>query len=117
MSLTGECRRQKTPSTHYSHRRNVEYLYGWIKKKLSHAKISPKVVNPRDIAGNAEEEYTNLKELDSATPHCNRCHGFVAAVVVVAAAAVAAAAAAADAAAAAAVYSFIHSFVHLEKRS
>ena len=25
-------------------------LYGWI-KKLSHAKISSKVVNPRDIAG------------------------------------------------------------------
>ena len=31
-----------------------DYLYGWIKTP-TYAKISPKMVNPRDIAGNAEE--------------------------------------------------------------
>ena len=36
-----------------------DYLYGWIKKKkkVLCTKISPKMVNPRDLAGNAEEEY------------------------------------------------------------
>ena len=34
-----------------------DYLYGWIKKKtITYAKISPKMVNPRDRAGNVEEE-------------------------------------------------------------
>ena len=33
-----------------------DYLYGWTKKTVTYAKISPKLVNPRDIAGNAEEE-------------------------------------------------------------
>ena len=37
-----------------------DYLNGWKKgqnQKRSHTqKISPKMVNPRDIAGNAEEE-------------------------------------------------------------
>ena len=33
-----------------------DYLYGWIKKTVTCTKISPKMVNPRDIAGNAEEE-------------------------------------------------------------
>ena len=38
-----------------------DYLYGWIKrtkqtKTVTYAKISPKMANPRDIAGNAEEE-------------------------------------------------------------
>ena len=31
-----------------------DYLYGWIKKKpVTCAQISPKMVSPRDIAGNA----------------------------------------------------------------
>ena len=36
-----------------------DHLYAWIKKKqkpATYAKISPKMTNPRDIAGNAEEE-------------------------------------------------------------
>ena len=38
-----------------------DYLYGWIKN--SHiCKISPKMVKPRDIAGNAEEEEEEEKE-------------------------------------------------------
>ena len=32
------------------------YLYGWIKKAVTYTKISPKLVNPRDLAGIAEEE-------------------------------------------------------------
>ena len=32
-----------------------DYLYGWI-KNVTYTKILPKMVNPRDIAGNAEEE-------------------------------------------------------------
>ena len=40
-------------------------LYAWIKKKqkpATYAKISPKMTNPRDIAGNAEEEEKKKKE-------------------------------------------------------
>ena len=33
-----------------------DYLYGWIKKQSHTQKISPKMVNPRNTAGNAEEE-------------------------------------------------------------
>ena len=35
-----------------------DYLYGWIKKKktVTYAKISPRMVKPRDIAGRAQEE-------------------------------------------------------------
>ena len=33
-----------------------DYFNGWIKKKVTHAKISPKMVNPRYIAGNVEGE-------------------------------------------------------------
>ena len=32
------------------------YLYGWIKKTVTYAKISPQMVNPRDIGGKAEVE-------------------------------------------------------------
>ena len=39
-----------------STRTERDYLYGWIKKTVTYAKISPKMVNPRDRAGNAEEE-------------------------------------------------------------
>ena len=44
---------QQAPST----KMECDYLYGHI-----HKKISPKMVNPRDIAGNTEEEevVTNL---------------------------------------------------------
>ena len=32
-----------------------DYLNGWIKKRSHKQNISTKIVNPRDIAGNAEE--------------------------------------------------------------
>ena len=39
-----------------------DYLYGWIKKneRVTYAKISPKMVDPRDVALNAEEEIVHL---------------------------------------------------------
>ena len=42
----------------YPRRRNVTTSMVGLKKKktVRHAKLSPKLVNPRDIAGNAEEE-------------------------------------------------------------
>ena len=33
-----------------------DYLYGWIMKWSHTQKSQPKMVNPRDTAGNAEEE-------------------------------------------------------------
>ena len=42
----------RAPST----KTECDYLYGWIKKNtITCAKISPKMVNPRDLAGNAGE--------------------------------------------------------------
>ena len=36
----------------------MEYdnLYGWVEETVTYAKILPKMVNPRDIAGSAEED-------------------------------------------------------------
>ena len=52
MSLTGECRQQKHTLHETSTKTECDYLNGWIKKKRSHTQKShPKVVNPRDIAG------------------------------------------------------------------
>ena len=74
MSKTGERRQQKHTQHAPSTKTECDYLYGWIKKKnknkkqktnktktkkkpVTYAKIiSPKMVNPKDIAGNAEEE-------------------------------------------------------------
>ena len=47
---------RNTPSMHHPWRQNSDYLDGWIKKLITYAKISPKMVNPRDLAGNAGEE-------------------------------------------------------------
>ena len=33
-----------------------DYLYGWIKKTFTYTKISPKVVNPRDLAGGTQKK-------------------------------------------------------------
>ena len=37
-----------------------DYLYCWIKKTVTYAEISPRLVNPRDIAGNTEKEGEEL---------------------------------------------------------
>ena len=56
MSETGECWQQK----HIQHapfmKTECDDRYDWIKKQVAYVEISPKMVNPRDIAGNAEEE-------------------------------------------------------------
>ena len=60
MSPTGECRQQKHTQHAPSTKMECKYLCGWVikkkKKKVAYAKISPKMVNPRGLAGNAEEE-------------------------------------------------------------
>ena len=55
----GECQQQKDTQYAPSTKRECDYLNGWIKKNkktITSAKITLKMVNPRDIAGNAEEE-------------------------------------------------------------
>ena len=37
-----------------------DYLNGWIEKPATYAKISPKMVNPRDIAGEHRRRRTQL---------------------------------------------------------
>ena len=41
-----------------------DYLYGWIKKNspVVRQKSHPKIVNPRAIAGNAEEDPVSLDQ-------------------------------------------------------
>ena len=46
---------KNTPSIHHPQRRNVTTPMAGL-KKVTYAKISPKIVNPRDIAGNTEEK-------------------------------------------------------------
>ena len=46
-----------------SQKMKCDYLYGWIEKKMVvYAKISPKMVNSRDIARNAEEDFDHWYE-------------------------------------------------------
>ena len=56
MSYTGECRQQKHTQHAPPTKTEYDYLYGWINKTVTYAKISPKMVNVRDIAVNAEDE-------------------------------------------------------------
>ena len=39
-----------------------DYLNGWIKKTVTYAKFSPKMVNLRDLPGNTEEEEEEEEE-------------------------------------------------------
>ena len=51
MPQTGECRQQKHTQHAPSTKTECDYLNGWIKKRSHTQKSHPKVVNPRDIAG------------------------------------------------------------------
>ena len=55
MSSMGECQLQKytqhTPAT----KMECDCLNGWIEKRSHTQKSHPKMVNPKDLAGNAEE--------------------------------------------------------------
>ena len=50
--------RARNPHTQHAPYTKMEYDYlnGWIKKMATYTQISPKMVNPRDIGGNADEE-------------------------------------------------------------
>ena len=53
---------KNTPSTHHPRRRNVTTLMVGLKRKRSHTQKShPKVVNPRDIAGERKKNKTKQK--------------------------------------------------------
>ena len=51
MSLTVNASNKNTPSTHHPRRRNVTTLMVGFKKRSHMQKSHPKMVNPRDIAG------------------------------------------------------------------
>ena len=51
MSSTGECRQQKHAQHAPSTKTKCDYLNGWIKKQTHTQQSHPKMVNPRDIAG------------------------------------------------------------------
>ena len=59
MSKLGEYRQPKHTQHALSMKTECDYLYGWIKKTVTYAEMSPKMVNPRDKAGNTEEEEDN----------------------------------------------------------
>ena len=59
MSQIGVCWQQKHTQHASSMKTECDYLHGWIKKTVTHRdtkKSHQKMVNPRCIAGNAEEE-------------------------------------------------------------
>ena len=69
MSLTGECRQQKTPNMHHPRRRNMATSMVGL-KTVTYAKISPKMANPRDITGSAEEEEGEVAYLSLSWTGC-----------------------------------------------
>ena len=71
MSWTGECRQQKHTQQAPSTKTECDYLNGWIKKRSHTQKSHPKVVNPRDIAG--EREKNKTKTVPRA-PNTIDCH-------------------------------------------
>ena len=56
MSWADESRQQKHTQHAPSTKTECDCLYGWLIKKGHICKITIKMVNPRDIAENAEEE-------------------------------------------------------------
>ena len=80
MLYTGECRQQKHTQLAPSTKTDCDYLSGWITKTVTYAKFSPKMVNPRDIAGERRRRRRsksllslNLKKTrDRSHAHCSR---------------------------------------------
>ena len=62
MFYTGECRQQKHTQHAPSTKTECDYLNGWIKKRSHTQKSHPKVVNPRDIAGQRKTKKTKNKK-------------------------------------------------------
>ena len=65
MSQTGECRQQKRTQHAPSMKMECDYLNGWIKKRSHTQNSHPKVVNPRDVAG---ERTKNKKNQSTSKP-------------------------------------------------
>ena len=63
MSWTGECRQQKHTQHSPATKTECDYLNGWIKKRSHTQKSHPKVVNPRDIAGERKKKEKKKKML------------------------------------------------------
>ena len=67
----GECWQQKHPQHAPSTKTECDYLNGWIKKRSHAQKSHPKVVNPRDIAGERRkkerEKKSAVSKVKSAT--------------------------------------------------
>ena len=61
---------KNTPSMHHPQRRNVTIAMVGL-KTVTCAKISPKMVNPRDVAGNTEEEEEEEEEAVQHTDSSN----------------------------------------------
>ena len=59
MSLTGDCWQQRHTQHAPSTKTECDYLNGWIKKRSHTQKSHPKVVNPRDIAGERKKNKKN----------------------------------------------------------
>ena len=66
MSLTGECRQQKHTQHAPSTKTECDYLNGWIKKRSHTQKSHPKVVNPKDIAGERKKKKKKKKKVNAA---------------------------------------------------
>ena len=62
MSWTGECRQQKNTQHAPSTKTECDFLNGWIKKRSHTQKSHPKVVNPRDIAGERKKKKKKKKK-------------------------------------------------------
>ena len=61
----GECQQEKHNQHAPSMKMECDYLNDWnkkIKRKVTYAKISPKMMKPKDIAGEQEEEEERKKE-------------------------------------------------------
>ena len=58
----GECRQQKHTQHAPSTKMECDYLNGWIKKRSHSQESHPKVVNPRDIAGERKKKQQKTKK-------------------------------------------------------
>ena len=65
----GECRQQKHTQHAPSTKTECDYLNGWIKKRSHTQKSRPKVVNPRDIAGERKKNKTKKKNDEMLQTH------------------------------------------------
>ena len=68
--LEGECRQQKHNQHALSTKTECDYLNGWIKKRSHTQKSHPKVMNPRDIAGERKKKKKKKKKNPNHAKWC-----------------------------------------------